>query len=64
MNGFNDGRNDLVEELLHIVFFGRLPEEERHIDAVNLYRFVCLYQYDENAHRSHLKTNISITKKN
>lgn len=47
MNGFNDGRNDLVEELLHIVFFGRLPEEERPIDAVNLYRFVCLCQYDE-----------------
>ncbi|XP_078317387.1 uncharacterized protein LOC111104536 [Crassostrea virginica] len=38
MNGFNDSSDDLVEELLRIVFFGRLPEEEKLIDAVKLHR--------------------------
>ena len=39
MSGFNESINDLVEELLRIVFFGRLPQAERHMDAVKLYRF-------------------------
>ena len=39
MNGFNDSSDDLVEELLRIVFFGRLPQEERLMDAVELHRF-------------------------
>ena len=39
MNGFNDSSDDLVEELLRIVFFGRLPEEEKLMDAVKLHRF-------------------------
>ena len=39
MNGFNDSSDDLVEELLRIVFFGRLPPEERLMDAVYLHRF-------------------------
>nr|XP_022294250.1 uncharacterized protein LOC111104535 [Crassostrea virginica] len=38
MNGFNDSSDDLVEELLRIVFFGRLPQEERLMDAVKLHR--------------------------
>ena len=39
LNGFNDSSDDLVEELLRIVFFGRLPQEEKLIDAVKLHRF-------------------------
>ena len=39
MSGFNDSRDYLVEELLSIVFFGRLPQEERLMDAVKLHRF-------------------------
>ena len=38
MNGFTDIRDDLVEELLRIVFFGRLPREEKLVDAVSIYR--------------------------
>nr|XP_022292955.1 uncharacterized protein LOC111103782 isoform X2 [Crassostrea virginica] len=38
MNGFNDSSDDLVEELLRIVFFGRLSKEEKLVDAVNIYR--------------------------
>ena len=39
MNGFNDSSDDLVEELLRIVFFGRLSKEEKLVDAVNIYRY-------------------------
>ena len=39
MNGFNDSSDDLVEELLRFVFFGRLPEGEKLMDAVKLHRF-------------------------
>nr|XP_022292956.1 uncharacterized protein LOC111103783 [Crassostrea virginica]XP_022292957.1 uncharacterized protein LOC111103783 [Crassostrea virginica]XP_022292958.1 uncharacterized protein LOC111103783 [Crassostrea virginica]XP_022292959.1 uncharacterized protein LOC111103783 [Crassostrea virginica]XP_022292960.1 uncharacterized protein LOC111103783 [Crassostrea virginica] len=38
MNGFNDSSDDLVEELLRIVFFGRLPREEKLVDAANIYK--------------------------
>ena len=38
MNGFNDSSDDLVEELLRIVFFGRLPREEKLVAAANIYR--------------------------
>nr|XP_022293432.1 uncharacterized protein LOC111104025 [Crassostrea virginica] len=38
MNGFNDSSDDLVEELLRIVFFGRLPQEEKLTDAANIYK--------------------------
>lgn len=39
MTGFNDSSDGLVEELLRIVFFGRLPPEERLRDAAYLHRF-------------------------
>ncbi|XP_022293434.2 uncharacterized protein LOC111104026 [Crassostrea virginica] len=38
MNGFNDSSDTMVEELLRIVFFGKLPEEEKLMHAVKLYR--------------------------
>uniref|UniRef100_A0A8W8HRI0 Uncharacterized protein n=1 Tax=Magallana gigas TaxID=29159 RepID=A0A8W8HRI0_MAGGI len=37
MNGFEDSCDALAQELLRIVFFGRLPNEERLTDAVKLY---------------------------
>lgn len=37
MNGFEDSCDTLAQELLRIVFFGRLPNEERLMDAVKLY---------------------------
>ena len=40
MNGFNDSCDEMIEEILRIVFFGRLPEQEKLVDAVELYRFV------------------------
>ena len=42
MNGFNDSSDDLVEELLRIVFFGRLPQEEKLTDAANVYKYCIL----------------------
>ncbi|XP_048765275.2 uncharacterized protein LOC125673060 [Ostrea edulis] len=36
MNGFENSSDELTEELLRIVFYGRLPEEEKLIDAVKL----------------------------
>ena len=40
MNGFNDNCDEMIEEILRIAFFGRLPEQEKLVDAVELYRFV------------------------
>ncbi|XP_056014558.1 uncharacterized protein LOC125673062 isoform X2 [Ostrea edulis] len=36
MNGFENSSDELTEELLRIVFYGRLPEEGKLIDAVKL----------------------------
>ena len=43
MNGFNDSSDTMVEELLRIVFFGKLPEEEKLMHAVKLYRLSLLF---------------------
>ena len=43
MNGFNDSSDTMVEELLRIVFFGKLPEEEKLMNAVKLYRLSLLF---------------------
>lgn len=37
MNGFENSCDKLAQELLRIVFFGRLPNEEKLMDAVKLY---------------------------
>ncbi|XP_061176531.1 uncharacterized protein LOC133185384 [Saccostrea echinata] len=36
MNGFENNCDELTEELLRIVFFGRLPNEEKLMDAVKI----------------------------
>ncbi|XP_062600443.1 uncharacterized protein LOC134262072 isoform X3 [Saccostrea cucullata] len=38
MNGFENNCDDLIEELLRIVFYGRLPNEEKLMDAVTISR--------------------------
>jgi hypothetical protein len=40
MNGFEDSCDEVIEELLRIVFYGRLPEEGKLMDAVKLARYL------------------------